>query len=337
MSSFENIEYWKAITLLGLNVTTYKPALAKNILLFAKMGNSNINWNDFSNQFLNLYITHLNETDFPQHSTKGKLSKIENITKKLKLNLIDHDKAVQLVAEEGLNDVVPRFHTIGLDSKFAKDYFYEFDFGKNIILKDTMFEIVENHENELFKEVESRWKLVESAFKINHSNYDFQLANSLRDIYIKNGYNRKDITNNIDFLNPYQGNVCFYCGEKMTSMHVDHVIPRQIINNDQIWNLVIAHPECNMLKSDLLVAPHFIQKLIIRNENIMGSSHPWKYKISQQLGISSKKRKDNVLMHYENAKIIRGNVFWGGTKNYNPEKDQLYRKLITKINEKKLN
>ena len=47
MSSFANIEYWKAITLLGLNVTTYKPALAKNILLFAKKGYSNIKWHDF--------------------------------------------------------------------------------------------------------------------------------------------------------------------------------------------------------------------------------------------------------------------------------------------------
>ena len=29
---FEDIEYWKAIMLFGLNVATYKPALAKCIL-----------------------------------------------------------------------------------------------------------------------------------------------------------------------------------------------------------------------------------------------------------------------------------------------------------------
>ena len=45
-------------------------------------------------------------------------------------NKIDMDKAVQSVALEGLNDVVPRFHTIGLDSKFAKNYFYDYEFGK---------------------------------------------------------------------------------------------------------------------------------------------------------------------------------------------------------------
>ena len=35
-------------------------------------------------------------------------------------------------------------------------------------------------------------KLVESAFKINHSEYNFQLANDL-ECYIKSGYERKDI------------------------------------------------------------------------------------------------------------------------------------------------
>ena len=46
--------------------------------------------------------------------------------KKLKLNIIDMDKAIQMVALEGLNDVVPRFHTIGIDNKLAKNYFYDF-------------------------------------------------------------------------------------------------------------------------------------------------------------------------------------------------------------------
>ena len=67
----------------------------------------------------------------------------------------------------------------------------------------------------------------------------------------------------------YQGNVCFYCGEVMTDVHVDHVLPRQIIQRDDIWDLVLAHDHCNQMKSDLLVGPNYIDKLIKRNENIM--------------------------------------------------------------------
>ena len=69
-----------------------------------------------------------------------------------------------MVALEGLNDVVPRFHTIGLNNN-AKNYFYDFEFGKNIILKDSIFDIVYDFEDELFKEVDTRWKLVSQHLK----------------------------------------------------------------------------------------------------------------------------------------------------------------------------
>ena len=71
------------------------------------------------------------------------------------------------------------------------------------------------------------------------------------------------LTPNIPFLSGYQGNACFYCCEPMPdNIHVDHVLPRQVIQNDEMWNLVLAHEECNLLKSDKVVAPHFVEKLI---------------------------------------------------------------------------
>ena len=35
-------------------------------------------------------------------------------------------------------------------------------------------------------------------------------------------------------------------------------------------------------------------------------------------------------------KLLEVSAYWGGKKEYNPEKDVFYRKLITKINEKNL-
>ena len=46
----------------------------------------------------------------------------------------------------------------------------------------------------------------------------------------------------------------------------------------------------------------------------MGSSHPWKYRISRQLGSTPQNRRQTTLKHYENAKVIRGNAYWGGKK-----------------------
>jgi hypothetical protein len=113
---------------------------------------------------------------------------------------------------------------------------------------------------------------------------------------------------------------------------VDHVLPRQVINHDEVWNLVLAHSHCNSLKSDLLIGTHFIEKLIKRNENIMGSNHPWRGKIQAQLGNTPAKRSSSLLRHYENVKTVRGSSFWGGVPTYNPETDPFYRKLITKLN-----
>lgn len=75
-----------------------------------------------------------------------------------------------------------------------------------------------------------------------------------------------------------------------------------------------------------------ILKLIQRNENIMGSNHPWKKKIQDVLGSTAKKRAQTIIYHYDNVKKALGAYYWGGIEGYNPESDPFYRRLITKIN-----
>lgn len=167
---------------------------------------------------------------------------------------------------------------------------------------------------------------------MRHEHYE--LANDLRFTYLKQGYKRKSLTPNIPFLQGYQGNVCFYCGEPMApdDVQVDHVLPRQVVQHDEVWNLVLAHSLCNGLKQDRLVGRHFIRKLIARNENIMGSNHPWKARIASALGGTPQARSSTVTMHYEKVKLILGADYWGGSPSYNPERDPFYARLITVLN-----
>ena len=109
-------------------------------------------------------------------------------------------------------------------------------------------------------------------------------------------------------------------------------MPRQVISHDQIWNLVLAHDECNLQKSDKLIGPHFIEKLVFRNENIMGSNHPWKRKIANDLGTTKNKRISQTKWHYERVKAVLGEVYWGSNRAYDPSKDEFYRKFITVLN-----
>ena len=51
MSDFSHLDYWKAITLYGLNVATYKPALAKVLIKASSEGLSEIKWDDLSKRF----------------------------------------------------------------------------------------------------------------------------------------------------------------------------------------------------------------------------------------------------------------------------------------------
>ena len=64
----------------------------------------------------------------------------------------------------------------------------------------------------------------------------------------------------------FQENNCFYCGRKLNSnMHVDHFIPWSFVKTDNLWNLVLACPSCNIKKSNYLVEYNYVQKLEKRN------------------------------------------------------------------------
>jgi len=115
-------------------------------------------------------------------------------------------------------------------------------------------------------------------------------------------------------------------------IHVDHVLPRQVVQHDEIWNLALAHSLCNGLKRDRLVGPHFIRKLIARNENITGSNHPWKARIALALGNTPQARSSTLTKHYERVKLILGADYWGGSPSYTPECDPFYARLITVLN-----
>jgi len=330
--TFTNRDYWKAIVLYGLNNATYKIALAKTLLELAKGGSTHVGQNVLSEEFLRQYKDRLNqETAMPQQKHKERRTVMEQIVMRINNGSLTMTKAVEETGVLMHKDVIHRFHTLK-DRNLAKEKFYEFNQSQQIIIKDSVFQVLEVRPEELFDEIDARWGLLEGAFEINRE--QFVLQNDIRNIYLQKGYQRKDITKNIPFLNGYQNNICFYCSEQMDldETHVDHVLPRQVINHDEIWNLVLSHRFCNLQKSDHLVGPQYIEKLIARNENIMGSNHPWIKKINEQLGKSAIARRRKLENEYDKVRIVLGRNYWRGTERYSAESDPFYRSLITKMN-----
>ena len=333
MSDFTPSDWWKAIILYGRNQATYKIALGKVLLGAIRDGTySELKWEDLATRFFDEYSSRLAANPMPQQLTSGRITTMERIHLSHKAGRMTRTEAISKVGERAFVDVIPRFHTLfGLEKDAPK--FYEIDFGNRIVLTDALNDALRTDAASLDAELEARWSLLEGAFSIHQSQAGYLLANDIRSTYLATGYERKTLTNNRPFLQGYQGNVCFYCGEPLLEdVHVDHVLPREVVCHDELWNLVLAHGFCNESKQDRVVGPHFIEKLIQRNENIMGSNHPWRHKIQEQLGPTPKARRSALEHHYENVKTVKGADYWGGSASYNPATDPFYARLITVLN-----
>jgi len=331
---FSSSDCWRALILYGLNTATYKIALGKTLLQFAESQRTEISWGDLSRAFFVEYRDRIESNGgMPQSGLAGRQTTMERIVAEFRTGRATEATAIAAVGDQAFGDVIPRFHNLGREQGL-QGKFYEVDFGRRLVLKDALLDVASDSEA-LNEDIEARWSLLEGAYSIQAG--DFQLANDIRDIYIVSGYDRRNLTKNIPFLRGYQGNQCFYCGEPILgSVHVDHVLPRQVLQHDDIWNLVLAHDFCNLQKEDRLVGEHFVRKLIARNENIMGSNHPWKKKIAEALGGSSSRRARSTLEHYKNVATVLGWNFWNGDAGYNPEADPFYSRLITVLNNKKM-
>ena len=329
MEKFSSEEYWKAIVLYGLNASTYKIAFGKTLLALCDHQQHRVSWESLSREFLNQYQVRLSiDNPMPQLDNSSRKTVMERVVDAMKFNMtLDH--AINEVGKNAFGDVIHRFDNLaGIND--VKGMFYRFHDGKFIELTDDLFLIHSESLTEVVEELDARWSLLEGAFSM--AGHDYQLSNDVRSIYLEKATERKNLTSQIPFLQGYQGNVCFYCGESLAcaSTHVDHVLPRQVLLNDEIWNLVLSHDHCNTSKLDFIVGVHYIEKLHRRNENIMRSNHPWKKKIEIALGSSEEKRRAKIMWHYENVKSTLGrNHYWGGVKDYNPETDPFYRKFIS--------
>jgi 5-methylcytosine-specific restriction endonuclease McrA len=326
INNFNKEDFWRTIILYGLNQATYKIALGQSLIRFSEQQKNFVSMTELAEDFFDMYKERL-KSGKPQLAQPNRLTAMERIVTEFNIGKITRFEAIEKVERDAFNDVIDRFHTV--DKLEIPMRFYEKS-DKGIYIFDNVYDIFSDKDNAvLVNELNSRWDLLEGAFEIKRNNS--HIVNDIRKIYLVNGYERTDITKNRSVLNGYQNNVCFYCGEHMSEedVHVDHVIPRQLINHDDIWNLVLSHGFCNLQKSDNLPDRHYIEKLIERNEYFIKSSHPISNKLKGQLGNTPKQRRSTVDTIYEHAKMVLAP--WMGINGYNPVTDPFYKTFIRSI------
>jgi hypothetical protein len=310
---------WRGIILLGLNTATYKLALANCLIQYAEQEKIIVPLAELAQDFFDLYLTRL-ENGKPQLVMPNRLTVMERIVEQHRLGKLTREQAILRVEKEAFSDVIPRFHKV--DNEPVPTKFYEHT-QSGLIITDDAFSVLSGSDLLLLKQdVASRWDLLEAAFEMRRSN--IKLQNDIRKFYFLHGHERTNITYLRPVLDGYQQGICFYCGEAMTgAVDVDHVIPRQVICNDDVWNLVLTHEFCNQQKSDYLPSMAHIEQLLYRNEFFIKSNHPLAGQIINALGAIPSVRTKRVLEIYKQAQVIIGST-WEGVRGYNPREDPLY-------------
>ncbi|MCI9127454.1 MAG: HNH endonuclease [Eubacterium sp.] len=228
-------------------------------------------------KFAENYWNLVNKYKLKQMSYNGKseISKIEHILSTAvesyeipenvgfqALNNEDKEKITKSVTTECKKCVVGALYN-DFEGKL-----YAFDLrGTGIFLSEQAYQFISKYKMEIEKLNYYAW-----ARFLEKVNDDDALIRVLEKLDMATPQ-RKDLSMYRDILfNEFQENNCFYCGKRLDkSIHVDHFIPWTFVKNDNLWNLVLACPRCNLKKSGNLVSRDYLIKIGTRNSSIMCS------------------------------------------------------------------
>ena len=292
---------WRAAVLMGRNVATYKFALAKSLIELANRKENFIRMEELAEPFSRNLCEHL------QHSDKqitSRSSGFLDACRSFNQNEISKDELIGKTVSLGFNNVIDAFHVVR--EKDVPVRFFEDDRSarKGIQLTDSFFAMAEGVQfANLSREAESRWRLVETAWKIGISPHLIDIAydGEKELLYVPRHILQRggDITSARDALNGYQKGRCFYCYRPISIQpkddglaHVDHVIAHYFKrhgfeNLDGIWNLVLACQKCNNGedgKFEKIPALKYMERLDARNNYLVQSHHPLRETLIRQTG-----------------------------------------------------
>lgn len=237
-----------------------------------------------------------------------------------------NSKAIEVVKKKSLLDMVlQKFHNLN-NRTIGRKFYTVSDNNNYILLEKTLLSLpLVNNNQFLDSEIASRWDLLEHAFENIHNVESLDVDEYRKRIIKKE--KRIPLTGLIATLEGYQQGRCFYCGEPLFDIEVDHVISYNALRHNEIWNLVLAHSFCNQNKSDNNPSLSYVKNLIKRNENFIASSHPIKNTLVRLLGTTSALREQKILHDYKYA-IGAIPRMWGGDPNYDPGKDEFYKQVV---------
>lgn len=307
---------WRAIILFGKNSATYKFAFAKSLLALIDKETTQISLKELAEPFAMNVVEHLRVNDKQGSSSS---SRFLDYCRKYINNQLSKEELLIQTEKLGFVNVVDAFQVVNKTT--IPNRFYEKNYTKGkqeIIITDNLLRLKESfHFLNFEQETESRWRLVETAWKfdINPNLLEVQYDEGREIFFIENKLMRRiDITSVRDSLNGYQKGKCFYSFQDISVnaksdklCEVDHFLPHLNksfhlpANINGVWNLVLADRDINQDKKARVPELKYLFRLYNRNEFFIESKHPLAETIINQTGNSPEKRRQFLEFHYNIA------------------------------------
>ena len=310
-------DYQRGIILRGKNSASYKFALAQSLLELKPQSGQLIQLGDIAPTFAKHLTQHLKGSD---KQGAAKSSKLLNICRDYNAGKLTDNELVDATIRHGFVNVIDAFHVVGKSDTPKRFYEDERKANNGIRITDEFSELLEREQaSNLPFEVESRWRLVETAWELNISHqlismdYDLESGSLFTTV---DKQRRKAITSARPALNGYQKGKCFYCNcdihlddEVHENPDVDHFFPHTLkqygfVGIDGIWNLVLSCQSCNRGsggKFDSIPKVYCLQLLHTRNEFLITSHHPLRETLILQTGKNEQARKSYLNDYYNRA------------------------------------
>jgi len=299
--------YWRAIILFGRNVASYKFALAQSLLELRDRGSDLVRIDDLAEPFARHLCGHLALA--PKQSTSPS-SRFLKACSDFNQGALSKNDLVLVTAQLGFNHVLDAFHVVNQHPVDLRFFIDERKENGGIRLTDDMLHLQSDGDvKDLEREVEGRWRLVETAWDLGVSRHLVMIDHdsALQMFTTWRANRRVPVTSSRSALNGYQKGRCFYCFDPISTdpaddrcADVDHFLPHAVgslleggcVNG--VWNLVLSCRECNRgPEGKFALAPSLIllERLHTRNEFLITSHHPLRETLIAQTGATAQERR----------------------------------------------
>jgi hypothetical protein len=313
---------WRHIIRFGRNVATYKFALGHTLLTLGEQERTFVPLRDLAVPYAQAICEHLRQQD-RQNTSAG--SRFLDVLRAYNRGEIDDGALVERTVERGFPEVIDAFHVMRGGEPTAHRFFIdERKARRGITLTDELLGLARGTQGAVLpKEVEARWRLVETAWglRLGSRVVSFQMAAdseavdlyALCALHASTDHRRSPVTGVRDALSGYQDGRCAYCDTEFTDIGlrrvaVDHVLPFVLMlrgwrdgDLHQIWNFVLACYGCNATKRDRPPAAAWMHWLWTRNEYLIDSRHPLRETLIKQLGRNKTERYQTLSRRHTEA------------------------------------